>query len=417
MNIVILGAGIAGVSTAYYLSGQGHQVTVLDRAQGVAEETSFANAGQLSFGYTTPWAAPNIPFKALKWLFKEHSPLIIRPDGSLYQLRWLAKMLANCTNAAYARNQARMMRLSEYSRALFAGFERDTGMDFEQRSLGTLHLFRDAAAFAKHQNQMGVLAQFNVPYTVLDAQGCLQHEPALAHFADRIAGAFHLPNDRTGNCRLFAQQLADICRQRGVNFRFGETVTRLHAHGRTLRHAVTQHGEYPADVFVCALGSFSRPVLAQLGLDIPVYPVKGYSITVPLADEAAAPQSTVLDETYKVALTRLGGKMRVGGMAELSGYSLARPPVHRETLTMVAKELFPAAADFAEPGYWTGLRPMTPDSTPIVGAAGFDNLFLNTGHGTLGWTMSLGCAKTLADLITHGKAEIETADLSPARYR
>ena len=416
MNIVILGAGIAGVASAYYLSKQGHHVTVLDRAQGVAEETSYGNAGQLSFGYTTPWAAPNIPFKAAKWLFKKHSPLIIRPDGSLYQLRWLAMMLANCTDAAYARNQARMMRISEYSRALFTELENETHIQFDQRSLGTLHLFRDAQAFAKHQTQMGVLDQFHIPYTTLDAAGCVRHEPALAHMAEQIAGAFHLPNDRTGNCYLFTQKLAEHCTAQGVQFRFGETLSRIDSHGQRIRAVHTQNGEYTGDVFLCALGSFSRSMLMQIGLDLPVYPVKGYSLTLPVRDDAAAPQSTVLDETYKVALTRLGAQMRVGGMAELSGYVLSRPPEHRETLLMVAQQLFPQGADFAQAEYWSGLRPMTPDSTPIIGKAQFDNLFINTGHGTLGWTMSLGAAKTVADLISHGKAEIETADLGLSRY-
>lgn len=418
MNIVVLGAGVCGVATAYYLSKLGHAVTVIDRADGVAEETSFANAGQLSFGYTTPWAAPNIPFKAAKWLFKEHSPLIVRPDGSLYQMRWLAMMLANCTDAAYARNQSRMMRISEYSRALFHAFEQETGMHFEQRHKGTLHLFRDRDGFAKHKTQMGVLDDYGVPYRVLSPEQCLEHEPALAHMLPQIAGAFHLPNDSTGDCRLFTQQLAQMCRENGVVFRFNTPIRSLASVGSRVDAVLLENGErVSADAFVCALGSFSRPMLQQIGLDVPVYPVKGYSITVPVLDDAKAPQSTVLDETYKVALTRFDQRIRVGGMAELSGYRLSLPDVHRETLAMVSNELFPGAGDTAQAQYWSGLRPMTPDSTPILGASRFDNLFTNTGHGTLGWTMSLASGKIVADLIDKGSAEVETADLSLARYR
>lgn len=416
MNVVILGAGIAGVASAYYLNRAGHQVTVIDRATAVAEETSFANAGQLSFGYTTPWAAPNIPIKAAKWMLKEHSPLIIRPDGSLFQMRWMTMMLANCTDAAYARNQSRMMRISEYSRMLFDEFERETALQFDQRHLGTLHLFRDASGFAKHKTQMGVLDKFNVPYSVLNADDCFEHEPALAHMHDKIAGAFHLPNDSTGDCHLFTQKLAEICIQNGVRFEFGQTINHLETVGKRLRTVHTTQNEWQADVFLCALGSFSRLILNQIGLDLPIYPVKGYSITIPLNNADAAPQSTVLDETYKVALTRLGNRIRVGGMAELSGYTLQRPLMHRETLSKVANELFPNAGDTEKAEYWSGLRPMTPDSTPIIGRTRFENLFTNTGHGTLGWTMSLGSAKTIADLISSGKADIQTDDLGLSRY-
>lgn len=417
MKIVIMGAGIAGVASAYYLSKAGHQVSVIDRASGVAEETSFANAGQLSFGYTTPWAAPNIPLKAAKWMLKEHSPLILRPDGSLYQLRWLTMMLANCTDAAYARNQARMMRISEYSRVQFDAFEKETGMQFEQRHKGTLHLFRDATGFEKHKTTMPVLEHFNVPYRVLNAEECLEYEPALEHMLSKIAGAFHLPNDSTGDCRLFTQQLAQLCETNGVKFHFNTVIRDLETNNGEVRAVLAGGQRFEADAFLCTLGSFSRTLLQKLDLDLPVYPVKGYSITIPITDETHAPQSTVLDETYKVALTRFDERIRVGGMAELSGYELKLPPVHKETLAMVSEELFPRAGDISKAEYWSGLRPMTPDSTPIIGKTRFANLFTNTGHGTLGWTMSLGSGKIVADLMTQGRAEIETDDLSLARYR
>lgn len=416
MKIIILGAGISGVASAYYLNLAGHEVTVLERQAGVADETSYANAGQLSFGYTTPWAAPNVPLKALKWLGKEHSPLIIKPDGSLFQLKWLAQMTANCTSAAYARNQSRMMRISEYSRHLFAEFDAKENLDYEQRSGGTLHLFRDKNLFEQHKQSMGVLDSFNVPYQTLDPDGVLQFEPALAHMKDKIAGAFHLPNDRTGDCRLFTQKLAQLCQERGVVFQFNCTIGDFKLSGSRVESVQTNQGDFAADAFLCTLGSFSRPMLQKLGLDLPIYPIKGYSLTIPIHTPDHAPQSTVLDETYKVALTRFNERIRVGGMAELSGYELQRPPVHRETLAMVANELFPNSGDTAQAEYWSGLRPVTPDSTPIVGATRWENLFTNAGHGTLGWTMSLGSAKIVADLIDHGSAEVQFDDLSLARY-
>lgn len=416
MRVVVLGAGVVGVATAYYLNKAGHEVCVIDRAAGVADETSYGNAGQLSFGYTTPWAAPNVPLKALKWLGRKHSPLIIKPDCSLFQLRWLAQMAANCTAAAYARNQSRMMRISEYSRALLHQFEAEEGLDFEQRHKGTLHLFRDKGLFDRHCGQMGVLDSFGVPYRQLDADGALQFEPALAHIRNQIAGAFHLPNDSTGDCRLFTQKLARLCQERGVRFLFGRDVGGFEVSGSRIAGVRAGGEEFGADVFVCALGSFSRPVLQQLGLNLPIYPVKGYSLTIPVANGDKAPQSTVLDETYKVALTRFDNRIRVGGMAELSGYEIRLPQVRRETLAMVSNELFPNAGDTAQAEYWGGLRPVTPDSTPIIGGTRFENLFTNTGHGTLGWTMSLGSGRIVADLITLGSAEVKTDDLGLARY-
>lgn len=416
MKVVILGAGIAGVASAYFLNQAGYDVTVIDRASGVAQETSFANAGQLSFGYTTPWAAPNTPSRVVKWFFKKHSPLIIRPDGSLFQLEWLAKMTANCTLAAYERNQSRMMRISEYSRAQFQQFEQKEKIHFEQRQKGTLHLFRQQAAFDAHLKEMRVLEQYHVPYQVLNAQECLQYEPNLAHIQHQIVGAFRLPNDWTGDCQLFATQLAQLCQARGVKFQFNCEIKDFDISGSRVL-AVNAGGErWEAEQFLCTLGSFSRPILRQLGLNLPIYPVKGYSLTVPITQTELAPQSTVLDDAYKVAITRFDNRIRVGGMAELSGYPLQLSPVHRETLSMVVNELFPNSGDVSQANYWSGLRPVTPDSTPIIGRTPFDNLFTNTGHGTLGWTMSLGSGKIITDLMSEGKAEVETHDLSVLRY-
>ncbi|WP_373741294.1 D-amino acid dehydrogenase [Neisseria sp.] len=416
MKTVVMGAGIAGVCTAWYLLEAGHEVTLLEKEGGVAEATSFANAGQISYGYTTPWAAPGMPAKAGKWLFKAHSPLILRPDGSTFQLQWLWQMLKNCTAERYHLNKERMVRISEYSREMFRRFEAQHGLDFEGRKLGTLQIFRTAKEAEAAEKDIDVLAHYGVPYQRLNPQECLQYEPGLAHALDKITAALRLPNDATGDCRMFAVKLAEMCRLKGADFRFGCEIGKIERQGRRIT-AVEAGGErFEADAFVCALGCFSRTVLAQLSLNLPVYPVKGYSLTMPVADEAAAPVSTVIDETYKVAVTRFERRIRVGGMAELSGYRLALPQQHKETLLMVADGLFKGGGDTAQTEYWSGMRPMTPDSTPVIGATPFDNLFTNTGHGTLGWTMSLGSAKLTADLVCGVRPEIRCDDLGLARY-
>ena len=416
MKVVVLGAGVVGVSTAWFLRQAGHEVTVIDRAEAVAMETSFANAGQLSFGYTTPWAAPGIPQKAAKWLLKTHSPLIVRWDGSGFQLRWLKQMLQNCTESRYRLNKERMVRVSEYSRALFAKLEAELGLDFEGRKKGTLQIFRTDKEVQGAKKDMAVLAEYGVPFTELSAADCVQYEPALANVVHKLAGALHLPNDATGDCHLFTTRLAALCREQGVRFVFNHAIERFELSGKRIQAVYAGGKRWEAEHFVCALGSFSRPLLMQLGLDVPVYPVKGYSITLPVVQSDAAPQSTVLDETYKVAITRFNERIRVGGMAELSGYQLRLNPKRRETLELVVQDLFPHGGDVRQATFWSGLRPMTPDSTPIIGASAWENLTLNTGHGTLGWTMSLGSGKLAADMVSQTPTEIRSDDLGLCRY-
>ncbi|WP_107879624.1 D-amino acid dehydrogenase [Neisseria animaloris] len=416
MHIIVLGAGVAGVCTAWYLLEAGHRVTVIEREEAAAMGTSFANAGQLSYGYTTPWAAPGIPAKAAKWLLKKHSPLIFKPDSSLFQLQWLRQMLANCNTDSYHTNKERMVRISEYSREMFRRFEAATGMDFEGRNKGTLQIFRRRHEVEAATKDIEVLEAYGVPYRRLRAEECLQYEPALKGALHKIAGALHLPNDGTGDCHLFTRKLAAMCIEKGAEFQYNRAVERIE-HSDGLIKAVRAGGQrFEADCYVCTLGSFSRPIMAELGLDLPVYPVKGYSLTIPITDGDAAPVSTIIDETYKVAITRFDKRIRVGGMAELSGYTINLNPERRETLELVVKDLYPDGGDLSRGIFWSGLRPMTPDSTPIVGGTRFGNLFLNTGHGTLGWTMSLGSAKIAADLICGKATEVRSDDLGLARY-
>ncbi|MDB5730911.1 MAG: dependent oxidoreductase [Variovorax sp.] len=419
MKVIVLGGGVIGVTTAYYLARAGAEVTLIDRQAGPAQETSFANAGQVSPGYSTPWAAPGIPLKALKWMFQKHAPLSIRPDGSLFQLRWMAAMLKNCSAERYAVNKERMMRVAEYSRDCLRELRAETGLRYEHRTQGTLQLFRTPAQLDAVQRDVAVLEECGVPYQLLDRGQLATVEPALAHAGARLAGGLRLPNDETGDCHLFTRNLADIARGLGVEFRFGQTVEGfLTSGGRII--GVRLGGATPdvltADRYVLAFGSYSRDFLAPLGLDLPVYPVKGYSLTVPLLDPAAAPQSTVLDETYKVAVTRFDDRIRVGGMAELAGFDLRLNPRRRKTLEHVLTDLFPCG-DLPRASFWTGLRPMTPDGTPIVGATPHPNLFLNTGHGTLGWTMACGSGRLVADQVMGRQPDIRTDGLAVDRYR
>lgn len=417
MKMIVLGSGVTGVATAWYLNQMGHDVTVIDRASGPALETSFGNAGELSFAYSTPWAAPGIPQKALKWMIKSHSPLIIHPDGSSYQLKWLKMMLKNCNAVSYKTNKERMVRIAEYSREMFANFEEETGVHFEGRRKGTLQIFRHDKEVASSKKDLAVLAEYGLPYKELSPHECVEYEPALKHVVHKLAGAIHMPNDRTGDCFLFTNRLADLCREKGVVFEFNRPIERFETQGKAIRAVYAGGQRFEADHFICCLGSFSRPVLAQLGLDVPIYPIKGYSLTIPVTDDASAPMSTVLDETYKVAITRFDKRIRVGGMAELSGYQLNLLPARRETLELVVRDLYPNGGDVAHAQFWSGLRPTTPDSVPLIGYSGWDNLTLNTGHGTLGWTMSLGSGKVAADLASGNQAAIRTDDLGINRYR
>lgn len=416
MDIVVLGGGVVGVTSAWYLAKAGHKVTLLERRDGVALETSHANAGQISPGYASPWAAPGIPLKAAKWLLQKHAPFTVRPTSDPFQLRWMLKMFANCTPAAYAVNKGRMVRLAEYSRDCMKLLRDELALDYEGRQLGTLQLFRSQAQCDASQRDIEVLEEYGVPYQSLDADGCEEVEPALARVRGKVVGGLRLPGDETGDCFRFTQALADEARRLGVEFVFNCAIDEVElAQGRAV---AVRAGErrFKADAIVCALGSYGTGFLRPLGIELPVYPVKGYSLTLPMTDAAGAPLSTVLDETYKVAITRFDERIRVGGMAELSGFNLALNPRRHDTLAMVVRDLFPEGGDLEQASFWTGLRPMTPDGTPLVGPSPIPGLWLNTGHGTLGWTMAAGSGQLLSDLISGSAPAISDEGLTLARY-
>lgn len=415
MKVIVLGAGIVGVTSAYQLARAGHEVAVIDRQPGPALETSFANAGEVSFGYCSPWAAPGIPMKAMKWLFMEHAPLILRPKIDMAMLSWMAQMLCNCTSARYALNKSRMLRLADYSRVALAALREETGISYDERMQGTLQLFRTQAQLDASAKDVKALAADGIPYDVLDPEGCIRVEPALQHVREKVVGGLLTPKDETGDCFKFSNALAAKAEALGVRFHYGSIIRDLDVEGGRLRGVVTAHGKMEADAAVVALGSFSPLLVRPHGIRLPVYPVKGYSLTIPITDPTRAPVSTVMDETYKIAITRLGDRIRVGGMAEISGYTNDLGERRRLTLQHSVTDLFPGG-DVSRASFWSGLRPMTPDGTPVIGPTKIAGLFLNTGHGTLGWTMSSGSACVIADLVSGRQPEVDATDLAVTRY-
>nr|WP_200550686.1 D-amino acid dehydrogenase [Kosakonia sp. LAM2021] len=415
MRVVVLGSGVVGVTSAWYLRQAGHDVTVIDRQSGPAQETSAGNAGQISPGYAAPWAAPGVPLKAIKWMFQRHAPLAISLDGTSSQLKWMWQMLRNCDTRHYMENKGRMVRLAEYSRDCLKLLRENTGIQYEGRQGGTLQLFRTAEQYENATRDIAVLQDAGVPYQLLESARLAEVEPALAEVAHKLTGGLRLPNDETGDCQLFTQQLAQMAAQAGVEFRFNTPVDRLLYEGENIYGVKCGEEVVKADAYVMAFGSWSTGLLKNI-VDIPVYPLKGYSLTIPIAEEDGAPVSTILDETYKIAITRFDQRIRVGGMAEIVGFNTELLKPRRETLEMVVRDLFPRGGFVEQATFWTGLRPMTPDGTPVVGRTPYKNLWLNTGHGTLGWTMACGSGQLLSDLMSGSTPAIAADDLSVARY-
>jgi len=416
MRVAVLGAGVIGVTTAYYLRAAGHEVVLVDRQPGPALETSFANAGEISPGYASPWAGPSVPRKAVGWLLAEHGPLIIRPRLDPAMALWCLAMLRNCTQARYRRNKLRMVRLALYSQACLAELRAETGVNYDARQRGTLQLFRTQSQLDGAAQDAAVLDELGLDYALLDRSGCIEAEPGLSHAHAPISGGLRLPGDETGDCYLFTQALSERLSAMGCEFRWSESIRSIAQDGARARGIETDRGKVQADAYVVALASYTPRLLRPLGVRTPIYPVKGYSLTATIKDESAAPQSTILDESYKVAITRLGGRIRIGGLAELAGYSRDLPKRPRDTLQHSADALFPCA-DLAEASYWSGLRPMTPHGAPLIGATKLSNLYINAGHGTLGWTMACGSAQILADMVSGKRPAIDMEEMSPLYRR
>lgn len=416
MKALVIGSGVIGLTSAWYLRQAGFDVTVIDRQAQAALETSYANAGQLSYGYSAPWAAPGVPQKALKWLVQTHAPLKISPPLNAEMVGWSLKMLANCNTEKYQQNKSRMLRLANYSKSCLSELKDRLPLNFEGKELGTLQVFRHASQLDSIGKDMHLLAQSGVEHHLLNVEQCIQKEPGLAAVKEKLTGGLYLPNDETGDCYLFCQQLEQECRKAGIEFHYLHQVKKIEHQSGQVTKVVTDKQTFVADKYVFAMGSHSATWLKTLGINLPVYPVKGYSLTVPIEDSKNAPTSTVMDETYKVAITRFENRIRVAGTAELAGFSQDLPHKRTRTISKVLTDLFPKASNVSKAEYWTGLRPMTPDGTPVIGKTPLSNAYTNTGHGTLGWTLACGSGKLLADIVAEKKADIQHDDLSYFRY-
>lgn len=416
MKVLVLGAGIIGVTTAHYLAAEHHEVTVVDRRIGPALETSFGNAGNVCPSYATPWAAPGMRWKALKWLLQDDAPLRVEWRADAAFLRWCVAWLGNCSPRRFERNKPRMQRLSRFSLACLQELRRSTGISYDETTRGILQLLRTNAELAAVADHTRILERSGIPHKLLAPRGCVEVEPALAHSSVAFAGGLHLPADETGDCNLFAQALAEHASRRGVRFRFETTVERLDVEGGRVAGVATSDGMLRADRYVVALGVGSVRLLAPHGIRLPIQPVKGYSVTLPVARLERAPLASVIDEHTKVAITRLGNRIRAAGTAELGADTLDAPPDRFRAVRGALRELFPEAADFARVEHWAGLRPMTPDGPPILGATPIPNLLLNVGHGGQGWSMSCGAGRILSRLVVGLKPEIDLEGLTLERY-
>ena len=416
MTVIVLGAGVIGVATAHYLAEDGHEVTVVDRQSGPALETSFGNAGNVCPSYATPWAAPGMRWKVLKWLFERDAPLEVhwRADASL--ARWMASWLGNCSRGRFERNKQRMQRLSRYSLECLRELREATGIHYEETTQGILQLLRTNHELATVVEHTRILAAAGIPHKVLGPKGCIDVEPGLAHARVPFAGGLHLPADETGDCQLFTQALAEHAGGRGVRYRFGTIIDGLRVEGGRVKSVATSGGPLSADRYVVAPGWGAVRLLTPLGIRLPIQPVKGYSLTLPITRVDRAPRASVMDEHTKIAITRFDNRVRAAGTAELGARMTDAPPERARKLVRCLTELYPDAADFDRPQYWAGLRPMTPDGPPILGRTPVTNLFLNAGHGSQGWSMACGSGRIVADLVSGREPQIDHDGLTLARY-
>jgi D-amino-acid dehydrogenase len=412
MRVVVLGGGVIGTASAWFLRQDGHEVTLVERQSGVALETSFANAGQISASQSEPWASPGAPLKILQWLGKQDAPLLFRLRADPHQWLWALQFLTHCTPGSMRSNIRDCVRLALHGRKTLGELRRELGLEYDQIERGILHFYLDPAQFDASRASAALMRELGCDRRTVSAQQAVEIEPALAPLRDRIAGADYCAEDESGDILKFTQQLARHAQARGVTLLFNHLATRvLTAGGRASQvEVITPDGWHTlldADAVVVALGSYSSELLRPLGMYVPVYPGKGYSATYEIIDSDRAPTVSVTDDSFKIAVTRLGNRLRVAGTAELSGFSRDLNPARCVLLTRRIRELFPGAANYDNPRYWTGLRPMTPSNVPLIGRTRVPNLYLNTGHGTLGWTMGAGSGQIIADLVAGRRPAVE----------
>ena len=411
MKVVVLGAGILGVSTAWYLLEQGHEVTVVDRQPDAALETSFANGAQISVSFCEPWANAGAPLKVAKWLLRDDSPLLFRPRLDPAQWRWGLSFLGQCTDAAFERNVAQLVALGRYSHDSLRQLVAQTGITYDRLERGILHFFSSQADFDAGAEGAEIMRRHGVDRRVLSREEVLRIEPSLAAWGPRIHGGTYTPSDESGDAREFTQALARRCAERGATFLYGHQVERLHRAGGEISGVTVRatEGDEPArllvaDAYVAAMGSFTAPLLRQVGVCMNIYPAKGYSATLRLRDPQRASVVSLLDDSRKIAISRLGDTIRIAGTAELAGYDVSldgrTARVRCEALVRRYEELFPGVADLTEPNFWAGLRPSTPTNIPFIGRTRVGKLWVNAGHGTLGWTHGAGSGRAVAELIS-----------------
>ena len=418
MQVIVLGAGLLGTTSAHFLRQLGHDVTVIDRQATPAAETSFANGGQISVSHAEPWANPSAPLKVLQWLGKEDAPLLFRLRADPQQWRWGLQFLRECTPARTRHNIAQIVRLGTYSRDTLQQLRRDLGLQYDQRTQGILHFYTSQKEFDAAEAPAAQMRDLGCDRRVISADEAVRLEPALRHIRPQLAGATFTSEDESGDARQFTLALAERCRQDGVRFLMGHHVMALREVGGRIDHVEVTDADgafqrLRADAFVLAMGSFS-PLLAQpLGIRLPIYPAKGYSVTMPVKDAAMAHQVSLTDDEYKLVFSRLGDRLRIAGTAELNGYNRDLNRVRCEAIVRRTEQLFPGAGDTAQAQFWTGLRPATPSNVPIIGQSRVPNLFLNTGHGTLGWTHACGSGKSVARIVSGLAPELEFAFTRP----
>jgi D-amino-acid dehydrogenase len=408
MKIAVLGAGVIGVTSAWYLARAGHEVTVIERQDAAAMETSFANGGQISTSHAEPWANPGTPKQVLKWLGREDSPMLFRLRADPHQWAWGLAFLRECLPARSRANAAQIAAINRYSRVQLLALRAETGIQYEQQTRGILSIYEGRQALDEAVAAASLEKLHGIDLRVLTAVECVALEPALAARVERIAGGVHAPGDESGDAYKFTQHLAQLCAVRGVQFRYGGSIERIEVAGERVTRVLLGSGELiEADAYVMALGSYSPLLLRPIGISIPVYPLKGYSITIALAEGDVAPRISLSYVAHKLVMSRLGDRLRVAGTAELTGYNTAVNEVRCRAIVRRTFELFPKAGRPEDAQFWAGLRPATPGGVPCIGRTRYPNLYLNTGHGTLGWTMACGSGAAIADIVSGKKPELE----------
>ncbi|MBX3662076.1 MAG: D-amino acid dehydrogenase [Burkholderiales bacterium] len=413
MRVVVLGAGVVGTAAAWFLHRAGHEVTVVERQPGAGLETSFANGGQISVSHAEPWANPSAPLKVLKWLFREDAPLLFRPRLDGAQLRWCLDFLRECTPARTRRNITQIVNLGLYSRDILKALRAETGIRYDHLERGILHFYTSWQEFNAAQEPARIMRELGCELDMKTPEECVAIEPALAGVRDLLVGGSMTPSDESGDAHQFTQRLARLCVERGVRFCYDTTILALDAAGGRIAGVMVRDREglrqMRADAYVLALGSYSAMLAAPLGIRLAIYPAKGYSVTMPVRDASRAHHVSLTDDEYKLVFSRLGDRLRIAGTCELNGFNTELNELRCQAIVRRVEELFPGGGDTAKAEFWTGLRPATPSNVPYIGATRYPDLFLDTGHGTLGWTHACGSGQAIADIVSGRRPEVDFA--------